>query len=93
MHRFGKREKKTIITFRFYYSFRILNKFHWSLVGETISCNEAVDGVCFRSGNDVLEDLGMPEVDILPMDIAGLGLLVIFYHLMAFLMLRWRLTK
>ncbi len=57
------------------------------------SNGDSNDVGCLESGNAVLEDLGMPEIDILPTDIAGLAALVILYHFVAFLVLRWRLKK
>jgi hypothetical protein len=75
------------IFLRFYYSFRILCKFHWSKVGEIISCGnlDAGDNGCLSSGREVLESLGMPELSVLPSDVAGLAALVVACHLVSIL--------
>jgi hypothetical protein len=80
---------------RFYYSFRILCKFHWYPVGDNITCDVTYDDVegCLKSGNDVLVNLSMPEIDILPSDIGGLLSLIVLYHLIAFFLLRLKIRQ
>lgn len=77
---------------RFYYGFRILVKYHWSQVGNVIDCRSSNDNLdCVHSGNDVLEGLDMNDDGLLTSDVAGMCLLVLFYHSLAYIMLKIRL--
>ena len=83
--------------FRFHYSFRILSKFHWTPIGEIISCDSSSaisqTDECLKSGIQVLKFYAIEETEILPSDIAGLLSLVALYHFISYLILRWKIKQ
>lgn len=67
-------------------------KYHWSQVGDLIDCKASLDGPdCVHSGNDVLQGLDMNDGALLTSDVIGMCSLVLFYHSLAYIMLKIRL--